>query len=209
MYRRIGMELTVMLGLAATLATGATQAQSIFGFKVGEDLRMAIKTHQRPSTMGAQGSFAVVKWNLSSGNAVSVTASPESGSIVFIESDWGGDTKSAATDVPGINFGTTKLADIRARFKSNGFGFKSNVSQIIGGKLISLNCYQIDGSPDLTVVFVTTLPIKNVPTVAGEPQPDTGKGHLDAVILASLAYLKGIWGQNTIFDTAYHPVTWK
>ncbi|NEX93806.1 hypothetical protein [Caulobacter sp. 17J65-9] len=209
MHRRIGIQLALILCLGATVFTGKAHAQSIFGFKVGEDFKVAAKAHPRPSDMEAQGAFAVVKWDLSSGNSVSVTASPQTGRIVFIESDWGGDPTSAVTEAPGLKFGATTLADIRQKFQSNGFGFRSNAVQVIGEDLVSINCYQIDGDPDLIAVFVTTLPIKDVPTVAGKPKPDTGRGHLDAVMLASLAYLKETWGEDRIFDAAHHPVAWK
>jgi hypothetical protein len=209
MHRRIRIGLAALLCLTAAVSARTAHAQSIFGFKVGDDLRVVAKTHPKPSIIEPAGSFAAVKWNLSSGNDVSVTASPETGRIVYVKSDWGGDPKSAAIEVPGMQFGTTTLSDIRKKFGSNGFAFKSNLGGITDDNLVGLNCYQIDSNPDLIVVFVTTQPIKDVPTVAGKPKPDSGKGHLDAVILASLEYLKQIWGEDRIFDTTYHPVAWK
>lgn len=190
-------------------AVGPVHAQTISGFKVGQDLKAAAKNHPRPSTQDALGAFAVFKWAQPNGNAVSVTASPQTGAIVFIESDWGGDAKNAVTEVPGLTFGVSTLADIRAKFQSNGFGFKTNVMQVIGSDLVSLNCYQIKGDDDLVAVFVTALPISSVPVVAGKPQPDSGQGRLNAVILAKLAYLKDLWGADRLFDPAYKPVDWK
>jgi len=195
--------------LVATISTGAARAQSISGFKVGDDLRVVAKSHPKPDVSEPLGSFAASKWNLSNGNAVSVTASPQTGKIVFIESDWGGDPAGGATDVPGMQFGMTTLADIREKFGSNGFAFKATLGQATDDRLVFFNCYQIDGDPDLTVVFITTLPIKDVPMVAGEPKLDSGKARLDSVILASLAYLKEMWGDDRVFDAANRPVRWK
>lgn len=155
------------------------------------------------------GSFVASKWHLPSGNDLSVTSAPATGKIVYIETDWGGDPASAATDVSGLQFGTTTLADIRKKFGSNGFGFKQNIGQATEDKLIFFNCYQIDGDPDLIAVFITTLPIKDVPIVAGETKPESGKARLDAVILASLAYLKETWGEDRVFDSTYRPIVWK
>lgn len=197
------------LSLAGAISTETAHAQSIFGFKVGADFRVVAKTHPKPFITEPVGSYVATKWNLPGGNALSVTSSPESGRIVYMESDWGGDPTSAATDVPGMIFGVTTLADIRKKFGSNGFAFKANFGQVTSDNLVSFNCYQIDGNPDLIAVFVTTLPIKDIPVVAGEPKPDLGQGHLDAVILASLAYLKEIWGEDRVFDATYHPVAWK
>jgi hypothetical protein len=200
--------------LAAICAVGlavssVAHAQSIFGFKVGDDLRVAAKAHPQPSVMDALGSYAVVKWSLANGNAISVTASPETGSIVYVESDWGGDARNAVSEVPGLTFGQSNLADIRAKFGSNGFGFKSNVAQVSDKDLISINCYQVAGHENLVVAFVTRLPISSVPVENGQPKVDTGKGRLDAVILADLAYLQGLWGKDRLFDPAYRAIDWK
>lgn len=205
----IRIQLVLTLSLATAIPASSAHAQAISAFKIGEDMRVVAKNRPKPSNTEALGSYAAFKWNLPGGNDLSVTASPETGRIVFIESDWGGDPASAASDVPGMTFGLTTLADIRKRFQSNGFGFKSNLGQATTEKLVSFNCYQVDSDPDLVVVFVTTLLTKDVPTVAGDPKPDPGKGHLEAVILSSLVYLKEIWGEDRVFDATYHPVPWK
>jgi len=143
--------------LAAVVSAAGAHAQSIAGFKVGDDLRVVAKSHPAPFLTEPLGSYTASKWDLPKGNTVSVTAAPGTGRIVFIESDWGGDPAGAATDVPGIQFGSTTLADIRKRFRSNGFAFKENFGQVTDDNLVSFNCYQIDSDPDLIVVFVTTL----------------------------------------------------
>jgi hypothetical protein len=203
-FKSFGAALVCSLSFAACDA----QAQAIFGFRVGQDLRVAAKTHPRPSKMGEQNAFAVVKWDLPNGSAVSVTASPETGKIVFMEADWGGDAANAATDLPGLSFGASKLADIRRRFQSNGFAFKSNAVQLIGQDVVSFNCYQIKGPDDLIAVFVTSLPTASIPTVDGKPSPDLGKGSLQAIILADSKYLKGLWGEERLFDKGYQ-IDWK
>jgi hypothetical protein len=198
-----------LMGVSLAVAAGGAQAQSIFGFKVGDDLRADAKTHTRPSVEGSIGSYAALKWSLANGNAVSVTVSPQTRRIVFVESDWGGDAAAAATEVPGLTFGTTRLADIRQKFQSNGFGFKGNLGSLIGHDLVAFNCYQIKGSADLVVVFVTALPVADVPVVDGQPKPDTGQAHLVGVILASQDYLKTLWGPDRVFDARNHPIEWK
>lgn len=197
------------IGLGLVFAAAGAQAQSIFGFEVGGDFRTQAKTHPQPSDVGEAGPYAVVRWNLAGGDQVSVTSSAATGKIVFIESDWGENAADAATDIPGLTFGTTTLADIRSRFGSNGFGFKSNVVNVIDKNIVSFNCYQVGGDGDQVAVFVTTLPMSSVPIVDGEPAPKLGEGRLDSVILASLAYLKEIWGEDRISDPGYRPITLK
>ena len=197
------------MAAALSLAAGAAGAQALAGFSVGDDLAAAKKAHAPPAAESTLGAYAVAKWSLPHGAEVSVTAAPQSGRIVYVESDWGGDAAGAASEVPGLTFGVTALNDIRRKFQSNGFGFKSNVVRVIGPDVVSFNAYQIKGRGDLVAVFVTRLPISSIPMVDGKPAPQLGKGRLDAVILADLAYLQEIWGQDRLFDPTYQPVEWK
>jgi len=211
MTRKIGGDsLAALLAGALTLvAAGAAHAQSIFGFAVGEDFQAAAKAHGPPSSKTALGPNIAYKWKLPSGADVSVTAAAQTGRILYVESDHGRDAANTPADAPGFTFGTTSLADIREKFQSNGFGFKANLGRVMGANLVSFNCYGIKGHDDLVVVFVTLLPVSGIPIVDGKPVVNLGKGHLDAVILANLAYLQDIWGQDRLFDPAYHPVDWK
>lgn len=195
------------IALGLMLGAGGANAQSLFGFEVGADFKTEAKAHPQPSDVGEASSYAVARWDLAGGNQVSVTSSPATGKVVFVESDWGENAANAATDIPGLSFGSTTLADIRRKFGSNGFGFRSNVVSVIGKNIVSFNCYQVGDDGDLVAVFVTTLPMSGVPVVNGEPQPKLGEGHLDSVILASFAYLKEIWGEDRISDPGYHPIT--
>ncbi len=208
MRLRIGVAIgTAALALSLLVTTGAARAQSIFGFTLGQDLRTGAQTHPEPTDVGKERTYAVARWRLEAGNSISVTAAHGTGKIVFIESDWGGDAAKAATDIQGLTFGSTTLADIRTKFGSNGFGFKSNVVSVIDKDIVSFNCYPIAGDGDRVLVVVTELPVSSVPIVGGEPAPKLGEGRLNAVIIASLAYLKEIWGEHTISDRAVRPVT--
>ena len=208
MRLRIGKAAAIAaMALSLAFAGGPARAQSMFGFKIGQDLRTGAATHPEPTDVGKERTYVVARWKLKAGNSVSVTAAPGTGKILFIESDWGGDPANAATDVPGLTFGSTTLGDIRTRFGSNGFGFTSNVVSVIDKNLVSFNCYRVAGDDDQVLVVVTTLARSSIPTVHGQPAPKLGEGHLDAVILASLAYLKGLWGTQTISDRGEHPIT--
>jgi hypothetical protein len=46
--------------------------------------------------------------------------------------------------------------------------FKENPGQVTNDRLVFFDCYQIDNDPDLIAVFITTLPIKDVPIVDGD-----------------------------------------
>ena len=201
-------------GICLNLSAGRLWAQSIDGIKVGDKSSDAVRDHSPfssspPPRTGPPDAFLTLRWTQPGGNSISFTTSPEDGRIVFIESDWSGNSANAATDVPGLSFGSSKLADIREKFGSNGFGYKTNAMRSSGQELVSINCYQFTANQNLILALVTTLSIADVPTVSGKPKPDTGQGKLVAVMLADQTYLQGIWGSDRIFDPKYQPIEWK
>ncbi len=201
--------LLAVLGLAVALDAGAAHAQSLDGFKVGEAIKAALLTHEAPSATGKIGTFDGYRWNRASGNDTSVTADPDSDRIVFIETDWGGGTAPTKTDVPGLAFGKSTLAAIRKKFGSNGFSFKAHAMKLMETDIVSVNGYELARQPKTVLMVVTSLPVKDVPEVDGKPAIDTGKGTLQAVILADIDYLSSIWGQERLADPKSHPVEWK
>ncbi|HEY1719855.1 MAG TPA: hypothetical protein VGG27_01320 [Magnetospirillaceae bacterium] len=197
------------LALALTLAATAARAQSIDGFGVGQDVQAAIAKHDPPTESGKLKDNDVYRWAIAGGTTASVTAAPKTGKIIFIESDWGGDANYAATDVPGLTFGATTLADIRTKFGSNGFIFKQHALHMDAHDIISVNCYALAADKKVALAVVTTQAVADLPEVDGKPQIDTGRGVLQAVILADLAYLQTIWGKDRVADDKAHPIDWK
>jgi hypothetical protein len=201
--------LGIGLLLVCLSAAGTAHAQSIDGFTVGGDIKAALKSHAAPSATGKLGGYDAYRWVDEQGSVVSVTAAPKTGRIVFVESDWNGDPAQAKSPVPGLLFGTTTLADIRARFGSNGFVFKKYALHMDARDIISVNGFELAGEKKAVLVLVTTQPVASVPEVDGKPQIDPGKGVLQAAILADLAYLESLWGKDRVADPKDKPVAWK
>jgi len=200
----------LLLALSLTLALAHTaHAQSLDGFKLGDEITAALLIHEPPSATGKIGTFDGYRWNKPSGNTISVTADPDSDKIVFIETDWGGGAAPTKTDLPGLAYGKTTLAAIRKKFGSNGFSFKAHAMKLIGDAVISVNGYEIAGQEKTVLMLVTALPVKDVPEVNGKPAIDPAKGTLQAVILADIDYLGSIWGSERVADPQSHPVEWK
>ena len=195
--------------LIAVFAATTAHAQSVDGFAIGQDIQAALAKHDAPAAQGALNGYDVYRWTLPSGNATAVTAAPKTGKIVFVEFDWGGDAQTSAADVPGLVFGASTLAEIRAKFGSNGFVFKQHALHMDEHDIIGVNCYALAARKDQVLALVTTQPVANVPEVDGKPKIDMGQGTLQAVILADLTYLESIWGKERADDAKDHPVEWK
>ena len=158
----------------------------------------------RTQNFSQVGAYVAVKWQLSSGNSLSATASPETGKIVFLEEDRGKASGVNDLPLPGLILGATTLDDIRRRFGSNGIGFASNAETLQAGSLIGINCYELHHAPGVFVAFVTRLTPSGH---TGEPAPDhVGDGVLVSVIVAEKTYLQTIWGDQLLFDPQYRPI---
>ncbi len=206
--RRPAFNLCALIFCAvASLAATRAHAQSIDGFQIGADVKGAMLTHTAPAAAGKLGDFDAYRWQLDNGNVTSVTAAQDSGTIVFIESDWGGEGAKPATDLPGVNFGATSLADIRKKFGSNGFSFKAHSVKALGDELVSVNCFELAVDKNKVLAFASAMPIAQLES-ADKPPP-TDKLKVQAVILADMTYLQSIWGADRVADPKYRPVQWK
>lgn len=177
-------------------------AQAIDGLAVGAPLHPAASLPP-PAQTSQTGDDDATAWELQHGNGRSVVVSARTGRVVYLESHWGGPGADPATQLPGLTFGTTTLDDVRARFGSNGFGFKSNAVQLHAGRVLaSTNCYGLAGTD--TVLCLGTILVPGPDLDPNAPQ--LGHGLLVAVILGTEAYLRGRWGDGRLFDPGYHPV---
>lgn len=111
--------------------------------------------------------------------------------------------------MPGLVFGTSTLAAIRKKFGSNGFSFKAHAMKLLGPDIVSVNGYELARQPKTVLMLVTSQPVKDIPEVDGKPAIDTGRGTLQAVILADIDYLSHLWGQERVADPKSRPVEWK
>jgi clan AA aspartic protease (TIGR02281 family) len=166
-------------------------AQSLSGIHVGDSYSNVQQIIGFPSSRSERsGPFSVAKWLLGDGNSLSVTARSDTGKIVYIESDWGGNT--TYTDFPNLHFGKTTLADIKQKFGSDNFGWYGG--PMPDRSIVMQNSYRI--SPGNVIITFTTKISPAQATqnkVKGSSDP-SNLLKLVAISLSTQEYLASIWG---------------
>jgi hypothetical protein len=186
--------------------------QSISGLHVG-DSRTAVEGLKLKSIAKEnQGSTETTKFRLANGIDLSVTLDIRKNRIVYIETDWNQTPEGAASDFPGLKFGSSTLEDIRKTNGSNGFSYRTTAMGESNGNLITFNAYRIENKPGIVAVFVTALNIAELRKKIGNREPTqadlSGNLKLDALILADESYLDEIWGKEKTYDPANTPIKW-
>jgi len=96
------------------------RSPSLSGIRIGENIAAISRIGIAPSAKNQIGPETLIKWRFPLGNELSVTSLTDTGKIVYIEYDWGGDSRGSLTGFRNFQFGTTTLAEIREELRSNG-----------------------------------------------------------------------------------------
>ena len=160
-----------------------------------------------PVVRSQMGPQTIIKWRFPLNNELSVTAVTDTGRIVFIEYDWGGDSRLSLTDFPGFQFGITTLAEIREKFCSNGFTFDKNPMTAHPDGVVLSNNFEIVGTNTICI-FITKVFHTDYPKVNNDATAIADHARLVAIMLANGTYLDSTWGKRTA-DPAYRPIDWK
>ena len=192
-----------IVGLVALLTTPAF-SQTLSGIAVGDNISAVKKLGLDPVAKNEMGPFVVMRWTLPDRNDLSVTAFRDSGEIVYVESNWGGQQSGAFSDYPGFTYGNTTLTDIRAKFRTNGFAYKERgaVAEVPDGVLF-LNSFEVNEKPDLPAPFITKVSRKNL-----DPKNPAAAAKLDTIIIGSKRYLDVVWGEDKAYDSNYRKIDW-
>ncbi|TBD75923.1 hypothetical protein [Rhizobium ruizarguesonis] len=197
---------------ALVISTASTAfAQSMSGVSVGGDRQQLDSIGSRPVATQAMGPHTIEKYKLSGGNELSVTYHRASGKIVYLETDWGGETAGAFSDFEGFKFGKTTLSEIRTRLRSNGISFKARppVTPTPDGGLALFNSFEINGSGTIAT-FVTSVSAVTVTSIKEKGlNPNIGDvAKLQAVIVGERDYLETIWGSDKTKSPNYSAIDW-
>jgi hypothetical protein len=197
------------LFLSALLTVGSEthscSAQSLHGLKVGEP-STTLGPLGAPSDSDTYKGMAVQRWDLPNGNSLSVTMGKNG--VVFIESDWNGSDDDPWCDLPGLRFGQTTLAELRRRFGSNGFGFKSRgYSAETPDGVVMMNSYEVGA---VVVTFYTKIKRDEFSRLKASGKNPSLADHakLDAISIAEDIYATSEWGER-VYDPAYKKIEWK
>jgi hypothetical protein len=191
------------------LMTG-TQAQTLNGIRIGEEITTASSTVGKPTSRVATGPHEEVRWRLPDGNRLALATDPVNGRIAYAEETWGGRPDGKPADFPGFRYGETTLADIRMYAENNGFAFVERLIDENSDGLRLFNAYEVEGSPGLVVTFVTRISTRDTQRLKSKQESvDINRtAKLNGIILGDARYLESIWGQAKLKGKNYKPIRW-
>jgi hypothetical protein len=197
-----------VIGLLAL--TAGTQAQTLNGIRIGEEIAAASRIAGKPTARVAAGPHEEVRWKLPDGNKLALATDPGNGRIAYAEETWGGRPDGKPADFPGFTYGETTLADIRMHAENNGFAFVERLIDERPDGLRLFNSYEVEGSPGLVVTFVTRMSTKDTQRLKGKQEGiDINRAaKLDGIILGDARYLESIWGQAKLKGKNNKPIRW-
>jgi hypothetical protein len=199
---------SLLLCLALYGGVGGAAAQSMSGIRLKDDLARTSTLGQKPSASQEMGPFSMRRWVFADGNDLAVTARRSDGRIVYLESSWGGRVPGSPTDYPGVNFGETTIADLRARMGSNGFSYASRTIFETPDGIGTTNSYEVAGAPGAVVTFISIVRKGDVEAVRSGRRKLGEVAKVDSVVLADASYLDGLWGKERRTDPNAKPVRW-
>ena len=133
--------------LAFLALTAGTQAQTLNGISIGEEIAAAARIAGKPTAKVAAGAHEAVTWRLPDGNKLALATHPGNGRIAYAEETWGGRPDGRPADFPGFKYGETTLADIRKHAENNGFAFVERLLDERPDGLRLFNSYEVEGRP--------------------------------------------------------------
>lgn len=142
----------------------------------------------------------MIKYKTENGNDFSVTL--ERNKVVYMENDWLQDNNSRKPLFSDFSFGVTTLKDIRTKFSTNGFTYKTRGYFKTKTDLIMFNCFEFDSKNNEVLVAITKISLKE--DVSEENV--ASKLKLDALIIADKTYLDKTWGSEKVFDPNYKKI---
>jgi hypothetical protein len=142
----------------------------------------------------------MIKYKTENGNDFSITF--ENGKVVYMENDWLQNDKGRQPLYSDFKFGQTTLKDIRNKFGTNGFTYKSRGPFATDKNLIEFNCFEFDSPKNEILVVITKISLNSDVTEENVAE----KLKLDALILADKSYLDRTWGKEKVFDDNYKKI---
>lgn len=185
--------LTFFLLLTFIISTGDI---SMAGIKINDtkaslsNLKLKVVAKENNMTM----------YKTDNGNDFSITF--EKGKVVFMENDWLQDIKSNKPLFSDFFFGITTLKDIRNKYSTNGFNYRSRGTLKTDTDLIEFNCFEFESNNNEVLVVITKVSRNEHLT----KDNISSKLKLDAIILADKTYLDKIWGYDKAYDKNYNKI---
>jgi hypothetical protein len=119
-----------------------------------------------------------------------------------MENDWLQDAQNRQPLFSEFSFGKTTLSDIRSKFGTNGFTYKSRGPFTTKTHLIMFNCFEFDSPNNEILVTITKVALNENVTADNL----ASKSKLDALIIADKNYLDETWGKGKVLDKNYKKI---
>jgi hypothetical protein len=157
-------------------------------------------------------------WTLGDGNELHVTVAAADGSVVYMESDWGGwngDKGAPETDFPNLLFGRTTRQEITSKFGSSGVVYENRWGFVVQpDKSATFNTiYDVSSTNNvidfMTKIDQTTMRLRVRRMVRSKGRFEVGSlgdvGTLVTIIVATRSYVDDNWGKH-VPEANYAPV---
>jgi hypothetical protein len=185
--------LTLLITCGCLLPSGDI---SMYGLKIHEDQNALADI--KLTVVAREGQMT--KFRTENGNDFSVTI--DKGKIVYMENDWLQDAQNRQPLFSEFSFGKTTLSDIRSKFGTNGFTYKSRGPFKTNTHLIMFNCFEFDSPNNEILVTITKVALNENLTAENL----ASKCKLDALIIADKTYLDNTWGKGKVLDKNYKKI---
>ena len=174
----------------------ATEDISMLGIKIN-DSRKSLD-NLKLEIVGKENEM--IKFKTKNDNDFSVTFDKDK--VVYMENDWLQDANNRKPLFSDFSFGQTTLKDIRNKFSTNGFTYKTRAAFTTETDLIEFNCFEFDSKNNEVLVTITKVSLSENVT----EENVASKLKLDALIIADKTYLDETWGKEKIFDKNYRKI---
>ena len=174
----------------------ATEDISMLGIKIN-DSRKSLD-NLKLEIVGKENEM--IKFKTKNDNDFSVTFDKDK--VVYMENDCLQDANNRKPLFSDFSFGQTTLKDIRNKFSTNGFTYKTRAAFTTETDLIEFNCFEFDSKNNEVLVTITKVSLSENVT----EENVASKLKLDALIIADKTYLDETWGKEKIFDKNYRKI---
>lgn len=170
---------------------------SMFGIKIG-DAKSSLKNIKLEIVSQED---ETIKYRTENGNDLSLTL--VNGKVAYLENDWLHNSTGKQPLFSDFRFGETSLRDVRKKFGTNGFTYKTRGMFNTDTDLIGFNCFEFDSPGNEILVMITKVSL-NEKNLSEDNIADMMK--LDALIIADKDYMDQICGPEKIFDPNYRKI---
>jgi len=198
--------IAVVAFTAALIQLNALQAQSLWSVPVGGTA--SALSHLGPvAGEDKYRGMDIFRWVLSNKNQFTATVNAD-GEVVYVESDWFGTSDETGSDLAGLKFGVTTLADLRRRFGNDGFTFRTRASGVrTEDGLAMMTSWEFD---KVVVTFYTKVNSQDLARTQAEGSKESTAdcARLYAISMASAAYARSEWG-GRLGEASSKKTVWK